>query len=103
MATQVIELDGKQLNETVQSKRALIIFYSKTCGPCKMLRFVLKDIAKDVDDIVIGEIDFDANKDATTLYKVESYPTLILFKDGEEVKRMKGLQQKPKILQMINE
>ena len=103
MATEVLELDGAQLDEVVKADKALVVFYSKTCGPCKMLRFVLKDISKDVDGVSIGEIDFDANKDATAKYKVESYPTLLLFKNGEEVKRVKGLQQKPKVLRMINE
>ena len=103
MATEVLELDGAQLDEVVKADKALVVFYSKTCGPCKMLRFVLKDISKDVDGVSIGEIDFDANKDATAKYKVESYPTLLLFKNDEEVKRVKGLQQKPKVLQMINE
>ena len=103
MATEVLELDGAQLDEVVKADKALVVFYSKTCGPCKMLRFVLKDISKDVDGVSIGEIDFDANKDATAKYKVESYPTLLLFKNGEEVKRVKCLQQKPKVLQMINE
>ena len=103
MATEVLELDGAQLDEVVKADKALVVFYSKTCGPCKMLRFVLKDISKDVDGVSIGEIDFDANKDATAKDKVESYPTLLLFKNGEEVKRVKGLQQKPKVLQMINE
>ena len=103
MATEVLELDGAQLDEVVKADKALVVFYSKTCGPCKMLRFVLKDISKDVDGVSIGEIDFDANNDATAKYKVESYPTLLLFKNGEEVKRVKGLQQKPKVLQMINE
>ncbi len=103
MATEVLELDTAQLDEVIKADKALVIFYSKTCGPCKMLRFVLKDIAKGVDGVSIGEIDFDANKDATAKYKVESYPTLLLFKKGEEVKRVKGLQQKPKVLQMINE
>ena len=68
-----------------------------------MLRFVLKDIAKGVDDAAIAEINFDENKDATAKYKVESYPTLLLFKKGEEAKRVKGLQQKPVVLKMLQE
>ena len=66
-----------------------------------MLGFVLKDIAKGIDDTEILLVDFDVNKEAIERYGVTGYPTLIFFKNGQEVERMKGLQQKPVITKMI--
>lgn len=77
-------------------------FFSSTCGPCKMLGFVLKDVLKDVgEDFTILQIDFDVNKDVTEEYEVTGYPTMILLQDGEELERLQGLQQKPLIVKMI--
>lgn len=101
MAVTVREITGEELDQLVIQGKVLVDFYSKTCGPCKMLNFVLKDIAKGIDDTEIVLLDYDVNKDAVEKYVVSGYPTLIFFENGQEVERMKGLQQKPVILQMI--
>jgi len=102
MAVTVREINGEELEQVIRQGKVLVDFYSKTCGPCKMLGFVLKDVAKSVDDVEIVLVDFDVNKEAVEKYGVESYPTMIVFNDGQEVTRVKGLQQKPKIVQMIS-
>ena len=101
MAVTVREITGEELDQLVSQGKVLVDFYSKTCGPCKMLSFVLKDIAKGIHDTEILMLDYDVNKEAVEKYGVASYPTLIFFENGQEVERMKGLQQKPLILRMI--
>ena len=104
MAVTIREINGTELDSLVEKRSGKILadFYSKTCGPCKMLGFVLKDIAKGIDDVEIVMLDFDLNKDALERYNVVSYPTMIFFNGGEEIERMKGLQQKPVILRMLS-
>ena len=102
MAVEIKEVSESELPELTTRGKVLVDFYSKTCGPCKMLAFVLKDIAKGLDDTEILLIDFDQNKEAVESHAVEGYPTIIFYKDGKEVERMRGLQQKPVILQMIS-
>ncbi|AQS58119.1 thioredoxin family protein [Desulforamulus ferrireducens] len=102
MPATVREINGAELEQVISTGKVLVKFYSKTCGPCKMLKFVLNDVAKVVDDVEIVTIDFDENKDILEKYAVSSYPTMIVFKDGKEVERVKGLQQKPKIIQMLS-
>lgn len=101
MAVTIREINGAELEETIARGKVLVKFYSKNCGPCKMLAFVLKDIAKDVEDMEIVTVDFDTNKETVEQYQVAGYPTMIYFEDGQEIERMKGLQQKPVILRMI--
>lgn len=101
MAVTMREVNGEELDALIQQGKVLADFYSKTCGPCKMLSFVLKDIAKSIDEIEIVTIDFDNNKETIEKYGVEGYPTLVLFNNGQEIQRTKGLQQKPVILKMI--
>lgn len=52
-------------------------------------------------DAVILKVDFDRNKEIVEKYDVASYPTILLLQDGEEVKRLKGLQQKPVLKQLL--
>lgn len=79
----------------------LVEFYSKTCGPCKMLGFVLKDIDKGMPDFPIYQIDFDENRELKERLGVKGFPTLLFFRDGEEVERLEGLKQKPLIVKSI--
>ena len=102
MAVELKEVSGDALDALVSQGNVLVDFYSKTCGPCKMLNFVLKDIAKNLENTEILLVDFDVNKEAVEKNGVEGYPTMIFYKDGQEMERMRGLQQKPVILKMIS-
>lgn len=95
------ELTQKEFDEMDRSAPMLVEFYSKTCGPCKMLSFVLKDIDKTMPDFAIYQIDFDENIELKERLGVAGFPTMIFFKNGEEVERMEGLKQKPAIAKAI--
>jgi len=98
------EIESAEFEELSATGVVVVDFFSTTCGPCKMLSFVLNDVEKVMGDKVkLLKIDFDKNKDLTEKYEVKGYPTLIFMKDGAEVKRMQGLQQKPAIIKAIEE
>lgn len=98
------ELVRAEFEQDMATGSVLVDFYSKTCGPCKMLAFILEDIKKEFgEDVKIIKVDFEENPDLIEQYNVEGYPTLIMFKDGEETSRKAGLQQKPVIQKMIKE
>lgn len=98
------EVDSTEFKEIADKGLVLADFYSTTCGPCKMLGFVLKDVEKEFgDDLTILKIDFDQNKELTEEYNVTGYPTLILLKDGAETGRLQGLQQKPVIIKLVQD
>ena len=98
------ELVKEEFAADLAEGAVLVDFYSKTCGPCKMLSFILKDIDKTFGDKVkIIKVDFEENPDLIEKYNVEGYPTLVMFKDGKEISRKAGLQQKPVITKMIEE
>jgi thioredoxin 1 len=69
-----------------------------------MLSFVLNDVEKTLgDQVKILKVNFDENKDLTAKYEVKGYPTIIILKDGVEVKRLQGLQQKPALIKALQE
>lgn len=92
-----VEFDGLRGKGLV-----LADFFSTTCGPCKMLSFVLADAEGELgDDVAIVKIDFDKNPDLVEEFCVKGYPTLVLLRDGVEVARATGLRQKPEIVKMV--
>ena len=98
------EVNSAEFKELAGQGLVLADFFSTTCGPCKMLSFVLKDVEKELgDDLTILKVDFDQNKDLTAEYGVTGYPTLVLLKDGAEVGRLQGLQQKPVIIKLVKD
>lgn len=82
-------------NQVIQSEKpTLVDFFATWCGPCKMQTPILEEVKQRVGDTAtILKVDIDANSDLARLYRVQSVPTLILFKGGEAVWRTVGLQQ----------
>ncbi|WP_077609326.1 thioredoxin family protein [Clostridium sp. Marseille-P2415] len=98
------EVNREEFKELAGRGLVLADFFSTTCGPCKMLGFVLRDVEKEFgDNLTILKVDFDQNRELTEEYGVTGYPTLILFKNGEEAGRLQGLQQKPVIVKLIED
>lgn len=95
------EINTEEYDAMDKAGPMLVEFYSKTCGPCKMLAFVLKDISKNNPDFKMFTIDFDENKDLKERLEVKGFPTMLFMKDGEEVNRLTGLKQKPAIIKEI--
>lgn len=87
-----------------QSKPTLVDFFATWCGPCKMQAPILEQVKTKVGDAGnIIKIDIDRNQDLAARYRVQSVPTLILFKNGEPVWRAVGVQQAPLLEAKIGE
>lgn len=95
------EINSSEYESMDKSGPYMLEFYSKTCGPCKMLGFVLKDIDKSKPDLKIYQVEFNENKELKDQCGVKGFPTLLFMKDGKEVSRLEGLQQKPVVIKEI--
>lgn len=101
-----LELTDDNFEEEVlkeANQPVLVDFGATWCPPCKMLEPIIEELAEDFEGKVkIGKIDVDQNKKYAVQYKVQSIPTLILFKNGEAVETLMGLQQKDKLAELLN-
>jgi thioredoxin 1 len=97
------QINTEEYEALNQSGSMMVEFFSKKCGPCKMLSFVLRDVDKLYPDFRIFTIDFDENQALKERLGVKGFPTMLFMKEGKEVKRLKGLQQKPVIISAIEE
>jgi thioredoxin 1 len=102
----VLELTDGNFEEEVLSadKPALVDFWAEWCMPCKMLAPTIEEIADDyAGKIKVGKVDTDNNRDISLKFGISAIPTVILFKDGEMVKKFVGLQQKADLAAAIDE
>ena len=81
---------GKNFDELVSSGVVLVDFFAEWCGPCRMLGPVLADFASSRSDIKIVKINVDEEGELARRFGVMGIPTMVLFKDGNEVKKNVG-------------
>ncbi len=75
----------------------LVDFWAPWCGPCRVVHPVLEEIDAERDELRILSLNVDDNQQTAARYEVLSIPTMILFKDGEVVKRIVGAMPKARL------
>ncbi len=104
MIVYTTELNSDNYENFINKDLSLIDIYANWCGPCKQISPIVDQISVDFQGKVsVGKIDADTNKDIVLGLKVRNIPTIILFKNGEEVGRLVGSVSKSKITELITE
>src|SRR5712692_11573771 len=104
MATHKVS-DSSFESDVLNSDRPVVVdFWAEWCGPCKMIAPTLEEIASEhAGKLRIAKLNVDDNPQTAMRYNVMSIPTLMVFNDGEPVKRLVGAKGKGPLLQLLAE
>ena len=91
------ELNNSNFKKHIEKGLKLVEFYANWCGFCKQQFPVLEELT----NIVVGIVDIDENPDLVREYKVGSYPTFIIFKNGVEAARFSGMHSKYDLMNKV--
>ena len=98
----LVHLNDENFAEQTKSGLVLVDFHATWCGPCRMIAPVVEQLADQAKDKAkIAKVDIDQAQSITADLQISSVPTLILFKDGEEVKRVVGVKDFDYLLDLI--
>jgi len=82
----------------------LVDFWAAWCGPCMMAEPIIEELAKEYESkIKVGKLNVDENPKMSQKYEVMSIPTVIVFSNGKEIKRLVGFPGKSGYEKMIEE
>lgn len=94
----------EKLNEIINgSQLTLVDFFATWCGPCKMMHPVLEQLKEKMgDSLRIIKIDIDKNEALMEQYRIQSVPTLMLFRKGDALWRQSGAMSLSDLKKVVN-
>jgi thioredoxin 1 len=102
-----VEITSGNFEELVVKSEQLILvdFWAPWCGPCRMLGPVIEALSEDNKDnkVVIAKFNVDSDSGIAAKLNVRGIPCVIIFKEGKEVGRLVGLQDKAKYQEVIDD
>ncbi len=101
----VIKLNLENFAQEVlkSEKPVLVDMYADWCGPCMMMAPEIEAYSEETDKVKVCKLDVDEATDLALTFGVMSIPTVILFENGQEVKRFVGAKEKHQIAEFIGE
>jgi thioredoxin len=102
----MIELTDNNFVEFIKNNSVVVVdFWAPWCGPCKFFAPTFEEVSRELttEQLKFVKVDVDVSPDAAQENKIRSIPTIVIFKNGKEVKRVSGMLDKKSFLRLISE
>lgn len=98
----VYHLTDQDFDQHIKRGVVMVDFWAVWCGPCRIQGPIVDEIAQEIGHKTkIAKVDVDQARLTANRYNIRYIPTIIIFKDGEPVLRLEGLQQKESLMEAI--
>ncbi|NLN31039.1 MAG: thioredoxin [Bacteroidales bacterium] len=98
----IIILSDRNFNHQTKNRVVLVDFWAGWCVPCRMMAPVLNELAAELEDnAFVGKVDVEQYQVLAQKYNVRNIPTMVLLKNGEEIKRFVGMKTKDFLIREI--
>ena len=99
----VIILTDLNFQNKIKAGTVLVDFWASWCMPCKMMAPILNELAEEASGkVTIGKVNVDEQKATAAKFGIRSIPTMIIFQNGREVKRITGVKSKDYLLKALD-
>ena len=100
----LLHMTDEDFNNEVKEGVLLLDLWAPWCGPCMMLTPILEEVATAVGDKArIAKLNIDEEQATADRFGVRAIPTLLLFKDGREIRRFVGVQERDTLVAAIED
>ena len=98
----ILTLTDKNFLHQTKNRLVLVDFWASWCAPCRMMAPVLNEVSSELSgNSHVGKVNIEQYQSLAQKFQVRNIPTLILLKNGTEVKRFVGIKTKDYLLQQI--
>ncbi len=104
MGKGIIELNDSNFEQTINSGVTLVDFWAPWCGPCLMQGPIIEQLAEKVyGKARVAKVNVDESMQTALQYRIQSIPTIMIFKDGSPANQMVGVHSEEQLLTAVEE
>ncbi|GEM_PF-1338631 len=98
---EITYLNSTTFDVFIAKGRSVVDFWAPWCPPCRQMGPIFEGVAGEVTDVKFAKLNTDDHEKLAQRFGITAIPTLIVFQDGKEVKRVEGLQTRESLIKLV--